>query len=85
MATLLIRVSFLEIANARIIRLRFFDDRVETLWKEYPGKGYINDAYNEIKEQSTFLESLFSRTDDELLQFRMGRVLEPRVVLQLQQ
>ena len=84
MATLLIRVSFLEIANARIIRLRFFDDRVETLWKEYPGKGYINDAYNEIKGQSTFLESIFARTDEELLQFRMGRVLEPRVVLQLQ-
>ena len=84
MATLLVRVSFLEIANARLIRFRFFDDRVETLWKEYPGKGYIADAYNEIKGQSTFLESILERSDEDMLMFRMGRILEPRVVLQLQ-
>jgi len=84
MATLLIRVSFLEAANARLIRIRFFDDHIETLWKEFPGKGYITDAYNEIKGQSAFLESILERSDEELLMFRMGRILEPRIVLQRQ-
>ena len=83
--TLLIRVSFLEIANARLIRFRFSDDRIETLWKESPGRGYITDAYAEIKEQSAFLNSILARTDEEMMLFRISRVLEPRVVLRLQE
>lgn len=83
--TLLVRVSFLEAANARIIRFRFFDDRIETLWRESPGRGYITDAYGEIKEQSAFLNSILARTDEELMLFHISRVLEPRVTLRLQE
>ena len=83
--TLLVRVSFLEMANARIIRIRFFDDCIETLWKESPGRGYITDAYNEIKEQSSFFSSILARADEEMILFRIARVLEPRVVFRLQE
>ncbi len=83
--TLLVRVSFLEAANARIIRFRFFDDRIETRWKESPGRGYLTDAYSEIKGQSAFLGSVLSRTDEEMMLFRLARVLEPQVVLRLQE
>ena len=83
--TLLVRVSFLEAANARILRIRFYDDRIETLWKESPGRGYLTDAYAEVKEQSAFLGSILGRSDEELLLFRMTRILEPRVVLRLQE
>ncbi len=79
--TLLVRISFLEAANARILRVRFYDDRIETLWKESPGKRYLTDAYDEIKGQSAFLGTILARSDEELLLYRMTRILEPRVVL----
>ena len=82
--TLLIRISFLEIANARILRIRFFDDRIETLWKESPGRAYLTDAYDEIKGQSALLGGILARSDEELLLYRMTRILEPRVTLLLQ-
>jgi hypothetical protein len=78
---LTIRISLLEAANARLIKIRFFDGRIETQWLEYPGKAYLNDALSEVKGQSALLSSVFERSDEELMRFRITRILEPQVTL----
>ncbi|MEN6417771.1 MAG: serine hydrolase [Clostridiaceae bacterium] len=78
---LLIRVSFLEAANARLIKIRFFDGRIVTEWSESPGKGYLTDALASVKGQSSLLSGILERSDEELLLFRITRILEPQVVL----
>ncbi len=78
---LTIRISLLEAANARLIKIRFFDGKIETQWFEYPGKAYLSDALSEVKGQSALISSVFERADEELLRFRMTRILEPQVTL----
>lgn len=78
---LTIRVSFLEAANARLIRIRFFDGRIATEWLESPGKGYLTDALASVKRQSALVGGILKRTDEEVLLFRIARILEPQVVL----
>ena len=78
---LLIRVSFLEAANARLIKIRFFDGKIVTEWSESPGKGYLTDALASVKGQSSLLSGILERSDEELLLFRVTRILEPQVVL----
>ena len=78
---LTVRVSFLEAANARLITFRFFDGRIVTDWAESPGKGYLTDALSSVKKQSALVGGILKRTDEEVLLFRIARMLEPRVVL----
>ena len=78
---LTVRISLLEAANARLVKIRFFDGRIETQWLESPGKAYLNDAFSEVKGQSALLSSVLERADEELLRFRMTRILEPQVTL----
>ncbi|MEA5048230.1 MAG: serine hydrolase [Eubacteriales bacterium] len=76
-----IRVSFLESANARLIKIRFSDGRIETRWSESPGKAYLTDALDEVKGQNVLLGGILERSDEELLRFRIARILEPVVTL----
>lgn len=76
-----VRVSFLEAANARLIKIRFLDGKIETHWSESPGKGYLTDALDEVKGQSALLGGILERSDEELLRFRISRILEPQVTL----
>ena len=78
---LTVRISLLEAANARLVKIRFFDGRIETQWSELPGKTYLNDALSEVKGQSALLSSVLERSDEELLRFRITRILEPRITL----
>ena len=78
---LTVRVSFLEAANARLIKFRFFDGRIVTEWSESPGKGYLTDALASVKKQSALVGGILKRTDEEVLLFRIARMLEPSVVL----
>lgn len=78
---LMLRISFLEAANARLVKISFFDGRIETLWSERPGKAYLTDALAEVKGQSALVGGLLERTDEELLRFRITRSLEPNVTL----
>ena len=78
---LMLRISFLETANARRLRIKFYDGKIETQWSESPGKAYLTDALAEVKGQSSLISSVLERSDEELLQFRITRILEPRVVL----
>ncbi len=79
--TLVLRVSFLEAANARLIRICFFDGRIVTKWSESPGKEYLTEALASIKGQSTIVSGILERSDEEMLLFRISRALEPQVVL----
>ena len=76
-----VRISLLEAANARLIKIRFFDGKIETQWLEFPGKAYLNDALTEVKGQSALLSGMLERSDEELLRFRITRILEPQVTL----
>lgn len=78
---LTVRISLLEAANARLVKIRFFDGRIETQWSELPGKTYLNDALAEVKGQSALLSGVLERSDEELLRFRIARILEPQVTL----
>ncbi|MCE5188804.1 MAG: beta-lactamase family protein [Eubacteriales bacterium] len=78
---LTIRISFLEAANARLVKIRFFDGRIETQWSEFPGKAYLNDTLTEVKGQSALLSNVLERADEELLRFRITRILEPQLTL----
>lgn len=75
-----VRVSFLETANSRIIKLFFHDDRLVTRWSESPGKTYLTDALQSLKEQLPLVKAAFGVMDEELLLFRIDRVLEPEIV-----
>ena len=79
--TLVLRISFLEAANARVIHICFFDGRIVTKWSESPGKEYLTEALASIKGQSSIVSGILGRTDEEMLAFRITRILEPRVVL----
>ena len=52
-----------------------------TDWAESPGKGYLTDALSSVKKQSALVGGILKRTDEEVLLFRIARMLEPRVVL----
>ena len=71
----------MEAANARLVKIRFFDGRIETQWSEFPGKAYLNDAFTEVKGQSALLSNVLERADEELLRFRITRILEPQLTL----
>ncbi len=77
---LLIRVSFLEAptrGSSRFVLRRKDRNRVS----ESPGKGYPTDALASVKGQSSLLSGILDRSDEELLLFRITRILEPQVVL----
>lgn len=78
---LTLRVSFLEAANARLIKIRFFDGRIESEWSESPGKGYLTDALASVRSQNALIGGVLGRSDEEMLIFRIARILEPKVVL----
>ncbi len=79
--TLVLRISFLEAANARVIHVCFFDGHITTKWSESPGKEYLTDALASIKDQSSIVSGILERSDEEMLLFRITRILEPQVIL----
>lgn len=79
--TLVLRISFLEAANARVIHICFFDGHITTKWSESPGKEYLTDALASIKDQSSIVSGILERSDEEMLLFRITRILEPQVIL----
>jgi CubicO group peptidase (beta-lactamase class C family) len=78
---LVLRISFLEAANARLLHICFSDGRILTKWSESPGKEYLTEALDSIKGQSSIVSGILERTDEEVLLFRIARILEPQVVL----
>lgn len=83
---LAIRVSFLEIANSRHLKIYFHGDTIVTRWTETPGKTYIFDALDVIGNGAKtyrFIKSLLFRTDPDFTRFKISSVLEPEIVARL--
>jgi hypothetical protein len=83
---LVVRVSFLEIANSRHLKIYFHDDTIVTRWTETPGKAYIFDALDLIGNGAKtyrFIKSLLFRTDPDFTRFKISSVLEPEIVARL--
>ena len=76
-----IRVSFLESANARIIKLFFYGDRVVSRWEESPGTAYLTEALASVRQQVALVGSLLSRIGEDLVVYRLRRAFEAEVVL----
>jgi CubicO group peptidase (beta-lactamase class C family) len=76
--TLDIRVSFLEIANARLLHIVFQGDTAQTTWSELPGTDFLTRGLDILRKRLgslTLLDSISSR-----LHGRIARLLEPEVV-----
>lgn len=78
-------VSFLELANSRMIDIYFYDEYIQTKWKESPGVGYLGSAMDSIMEENNnkFVGTVLNKTEDEL-RFRMRAALEPSLRAELQ-
>ena len=84
---LMLRFSFLEIANARLLKITFHGNTIITKWVESPGRQIIINAFdavtNEIKFYP-FLESVIRKLDKDYIHYKIDRVLEPEVLFQRQ-
>jgi hypothetical protein len=76
--TLDVRVSFLEIANSRLLRIVFQGETALTTWSELPGTDFLTRGLDILRKRLgslTLLDSISSR-----LHGRIARLLEPEVV-----
>ncbi|MDO5112075.1 MAG: serine hydrolase [Clostridia bacterium] len=73
---LTVRVSFLESANARIIKFFFSDGKLLSRWMESPGKTYLTGAMDSVRKQVAFVDTILQRTDEELFVYAIERAFE---------
>ena len=81
-----LRISFLEIANSRIVKIFFRGDRIETHWSELPGKSCLTSGLAFIQEElKTFpmLDNILAKADNDFVRYKLGRTMEPVVTARL--
>jgi hypothetical protein len=79
---LIVRLSFLEIANARILRFHFHADRVVVRFTESPGRDFLIGALAAIRSKTkeySFVDNLVARADGDFIRYKVGRLIEPEV------
>ncbi len=74
---LLIRFSFLEIANSRTMRFTFIGDEVSVEFSERPGVQQIKMYISCVETMGRLLHSIFSIVDPDFLDFKLERIFEP--------
>ncbi len=74
---LLMRFSFLEIANSRTMRFTFTGDEVIVEFSERPGVQQIKMYISCIETMGRLLRSIFSVVDPDFLDFKLERIFEP--------
>lgn len=79
--TLKIRVSFLEMPNSRFLKIFFYDDYIRVKWSESPGLPYLTGALDAFKEKSALVEMLVIKADEEVVRYRIQRMVEPELKL----
>ena len=83
-----IRISFLEISSARILKLFFHSDRVVLKYAENPGKRYLEEAWDNLRAEAkagTLTDSLISKADSDFVKYKISNALEPEVTAYLKQ
>ncbi len=82
-----IRISLLESANARILKIFFMSGAVTIRWLESPGKTYVTGAAAAIRNEIRlypFLEKVASRADGDFLHYKLCSVMEPEITARLE-
>lgn len=77
-----LRISFLEIANSRIVKIFFRGDRIETHWSELPGKSCLTAGLAFIQgELKTFpmLDNILAKADNDFVRYKLDKAMEPVV------
>lgn len=81
-----LRISFLEIANSRIVKFFFRGDRIETRWSEIPGKSCLTAGLAFIQgELKTFpmLDNILAKADNDFVRYKLDKAMEPVVTAYL--
>lgn len=81
-----IRISFLEIANTRVIKIFFYGDTIVTKWLETPGKKYFTDGLAAIGSEiklGFLLNTILGKADTDYIDFKINAVFEPEVTCRL--
>ncbi len=79
-----VRVSFLEAASARIIKIFFPGDRITAKFSENPGKGFFEVTLGAVKSgvrSNAIADALLSRADSEIIVNKINNVIEPTLTL----
>ncbi|MHB1454724.1 MAG: serine hydrolase domain-containing protein [Saccharofermentanales bacterium] len=77
-----VRISFLEIANARLIKIFFADDSIAIRWSESPGKPFITGAIAAIRNEIKLypiLEKVITRADGDFMHYKFKCLMEPEI------
>ncbi len=77
---LILRVSFLETANTRIIKFFFSDGKLVSRWMESPGKAYLTEALESVRKQVSFVNTIMQRTDETVFVYAIERAFECEAV-----
>ena len=81
-----LRISFLEIANARILKIFFLGDRIETHWSDIPGTSCLTAGLAFIQgELKTFpmLDNILAKADNDFVRYKLAKAMEPVVTAHL--
>ncbi|MHB8962732.1 MAG: hypothetical protein ACYC5K_06215, partial [Saccharofermentanales bacterium] len=81
-----VRISFLENANARLIKIFFEDDTITIQWSESPGKSFITGAIAAIRNEIKLypiIEKVLTRSDSDYLQYKFRCLMEPEITATL--
>ena len=83
-AVLIIRVSFLEIACSRFLRLYLEGERMVARFSESPGYGFVADLLETVRAEGVrhpFLEGIIGRADTDYLKYKLRSAVEPVIEL----
>lgn len=81
-----LRISFLEIANTRILKIFFHDDLIVTRWTEFPGKPCLTAGLAFIRKELKsypMLDNLVTKADNDFVRYKIGKAMEPEVTARL--
>lgn len=78
-----IRISFLEFAEERYIRLRFAGDNIYSDWSETPGVEFLENGFSYYKKvisgDNKIIGDLLSRTDAESVRTKIRNTVYPKI------
>ena len=81
-----ISISFLEIANTRVLKIFFYGDTIVTKWLETPGKKYFTDGLSAIGSEiklGLLLNTILGKADTDYIDYKISGVFEPEVTCRL--
>lgn len=83
-----VRVSFLEAASARTIKIFFPGDKITVKFSENPGKGFFEVTLGAVRSSARanpITEALLSRADSDIVISKINGVIEPTLTLRCEQ